>query len=372
MTTTPLFDRSAFALPPALAHVCAAGESAPLLGHAHAFSTYLRDKASGMAGREAQEAVIARVRDRVGAMWNVPARDVGFVSNVAEGVSMLAESIDWRPGDAVCLESNEFPSLVAPFLAGTRDGPAIRFARGSGPDRLLEAIDGGTRLVVVSHVSYLNGERFDLAKLRARADEVGAMLVVDYTQAAGYLPIDASIADFAFGACYKFLLGVTGVAIAIWNAERQPGWRPSTAGWYSLGGTARPDHAKGVTLRPDALRFTRGNPSHVSLYVLDNALAFLSGHDATRVEAHVLALAGDLHARLSAFGLTPSTPADPRRHGANVCLDGDYPDDVVAEIERRGVRLWGNRGRLRVSFHGYNAGDDVDRVMEVLPAVLRG
>ena len=47
--------------------------------------------------------------------------------------------------------------------------------------------------------------------------------------AAGYLPLEASIADFAFSACYKWLLGVTGVAVAYWNRARQPGWSPASA-----------------------------------------------------------------------------------------------------------------------------------------------
>ena len=49
------------------------------------------------------------------------------------------------------------------------------------------------------------------------ADSVGALLLVDFTQASGYLPIDASMADFAFSACYKWMLGITGVAVAFWN-----------------------------------------------------------------------------------------------------------------------------------------------------------
>lgn len=370
MTPTPLFDPAAFAIPPGLAHVCAGGESAPLRSHEAAFASYLRDKASGMAGRDAQETVIARVRDRVGAMWNVPARNVGFVSNVAEGISMLAESLEFRPGDSICVESNEYPSVVLPFSLAGRASPKIRFAQGAGADRLLEAIDGTTRLVALSYVSYLNGERFDLGKLRARADEVGALLVVDYTQAAGYLPVDASLVDFAFSACYKWLLGVTGSAIAVWNAERQPDWRPKTAGWYSVQSLGRLSYAAPPALRPDALRFTRGNPSHVSLYVLDGALTFLGGHDPGALLSHVQGLTTDLHERLCAAGFTPSTPSDPSRHGASICLDGDFPDAIVTEFEKRGVRLWGNRGRLRVSFHGYNAADDVDRIMDAVPAVL--
>ena len=85
-------------------------------------------------------------------------------------------------------------------------------------------------MILVSYVSYLNGERFDLGPLRRAADAVGALLIVDFTQASGYLPIDAEVADFAFSASYKWMLGMTGVATACWNRRRQPDWAPATAG----------------------------------------------------------------------------------------------------------------------------------------------
>jgi selenocysteine lyase/cysteine desulfurase len=365
-----MFDPAAFVIPERVAHVCAGGETPPLRAHAAAFVSYLTDKASGMAGRSAQEAVIERVRKKVGRMWNVPARSVGFVANVAEGVSMLLESIDWREGDNVCLDTKEFPSLVVPFTLAERTAPRVKLAQGTGADRVLDLVDESTRMIAVSYVSYLNGERFDLAKLRARADEVGALLVVDFTQAAGYLPIEAGLADFAFSACYKWLLGITGTAIAVWNETRQPGWRPATGGWHSLTTVARPDYAKGVVLRDDALRFTRGNPAHAALYVLDAALDFLGAYEAADVQAHVQALTTDLHARLTEIGVTPSTPADPARHGASICIDGDFGEGVVADLQHRGVYLWGGRGRLRISLHGYNSTGDLDRVMEELPPFL--
>ena len=72
-------------------------------------------------------------------------------------------------------------------------------------DRFSACVDDRTRVIAVSHVSYLTGERHDLAALRVLADRVGALLVVDFTQAAGWMPIDASVADFGFSACYKWL-----------------------------------------------------------------------------------------------------------------------------------------------------------------------
>src|SRR5690349_1907594 len=100
-----------------IAHVCAGGESACLHRHAAAFSRYLRDKSSGAAGRFAQEAEIARARAGVSRSWGVDAASIGFVSNVAEGVSIVAESLDWRDGDNLVIDANEYPSVVGPFLA---------------------------------------------------------------------------------------------------------------------------------------------------------------------------------------------------------------------------------------------------------------
>ena len=364
--TSPLFDLAAFDLPERVVHVCAGGETPPLRRHAPSFAAYLKDKGDGMPGRTSQNLVLERVRDRIGKMWHVAPRDIGFVSNVAEGISMLFESIEWKAGDNVCFDGNEYPSIVVPFVLAGATMPDIRFAAGISPDRILEKVDARTRVIAVSYVSYLNGERFDLAKLRARADEVGAMLIVDYTQAAGYLPIEASVADFAFAACYKWLLGITGCAIAFWNSARQPTWRPSTGGWHSLASGSRPHYSQGLTLREDAMRFTRGNPSHASLYVLDGALDFLAGYDTNAVQSHVQTLTVDLHDRLSRAGIASSTPRAAERHGASVCIDGDFEQDFVDKLHERGVYVWGGRGRLRVSFHGFNHRGELGTIMDVL------
>jgi selenocysteine lyase/cysteine desulfurase len=120
----------------------------------------------------------------------------------------------------------------------------------------------------------VTGERLDLDGLRAAADRVGAMPVVDFTQAAGWLPIQASVADFAFSACYKWLLGTTGTAVAYWNRARQPDWRPTTAGWHSIRAFGRPDWAGPIGVKEDgAMRFTRGNPLRSApVYVLNSSL----------------------------------------------------------------------------------------------------
>jgi len=233
------------------------------------------------------------------------------------------------------------------------------------------AITPHTRMIAVSAVSFLTAARYDLPALRGVADSVGALLAVDFTQGAGWMPIDASVADFAFAATYKWVLGTTGVALAFWNRARQPGWAPGTAGWHSIASMGRPDWSRRPNLLPDAGRFTRGNPAHLGLYILDGALDYLAGFGAAAIERHVQALTGPMLARLSEAGIPSTTPADPHRHGASVCVQSPHAAAIVAGMERRGVLAWNGRGRIRVSFHGYNGSADMESATDALIAEWR-
>ena len=76
-----------------IAHLCAGGESACLQRHASALSRYLRDKNRGMAGREAQEAEIARARAGIARSWGVDAAAIGFVGGSHAGGELAGQLI---------------------------------------------------------------------------------------------------------------------------------------------------------------------------------------------------------------------------------------------------------------------------------------
>ena len=327
--------------------------------HDVALERYAADKSSGMPGRAAQEAEVMRARTGIARLWGVASGDIGLVSNVAEGVSIVAESIDWREGDNICIDANEYPSVVAPFAL--HPGVSLRIAHGQASERFDAVVNERTRVIGVSYVSYLTGERFDLDALRQLADRHGALLVVDFTQAAGYLPIQARIADFAFSACYKWLLGTTGVAIAYWNRERQPGWSPRSAGWHSIAAGSRGYDTQPV-LVDDAMRFTRGNPAHGPVYVLANALDYLSRFEPQVLQRHVQGLTVGLLDRFEALQIPSTTPRDPDCHGASVCVASANAQSLVDALHAQGVWAWNGHGRVQFSFHGYNAMADVDKI----------
>jgi len=323
-----------------------------------------------MAGRVAQEAELARARAGIARLWGVDVGSIGFVSNVAEGISIVAESLNWQDGDNIVIDADEYPSVAGPFLLHRHPIVTIRQATGTEPDRFAGCVNERTRVIGVSYVSYLTGERHDLHALRMLADKVGALLVVDFTQASGYLPIDAAVADFAFCACYKWMLGITGVAVAYWNRARQPDWSPATAGWHSFAPGSR-GYDDPPPLRADALRFTRGNPAHGPVYVLAQALDYLAAFDMQDLQAHVQALTTGMLERLRALQLPTLTPTDPARHGASVCVPSARAQSIVDGMAQNGVLAWNGQGRVRFSFHGYNSAPDVDRAIDALRAEWR-
>lgn len=365
----PLFDPSDFQIEPGTVHVCAGGETPFLRRHRDAYEAHARDKSRGYAGRLALDATVDAVRRTVATRWRVEPADIGFASSVAEGMSTLTESLPLRPGDNVIFERNEYPSVVLPALVLARQqGFEVRFA--DTVDEIAAAADENTRMIAVSRVSYLNGAKLDLTVLRAVADRSDALLVADFTQAAGYMPIRVDMCDFAFSACYKWLLGCTGTAICFWNRAREPDWQPGTAGWYSVrSGGARPQYGDGVALRDDALVFSRGNPAHLPIYILASALDYLGQFDMAQLDAHVHRLTVAALEVFDRLGLPVITPRDPAGHGASVAFESETSDAVTHALAEQGVLAFGGRNRVRFSFHGYNSLDEIERIESALKRV---
>ncbi len=358
---TPLFPREAFDIGPGVAHLCCGGEPPWLRSHSVAMARYAEHRNGGFTGRDLMDAEVLAVRGLLAEEWGVALAEIGFVSSVADGCAMLGESLELPPGCNVVAADIEYSSVLGGFALR----PGVEMRIGQGLAGIAGLVDARTRAILVSDISQLTGEAADLPALRALADAVGAALIVDFTQAAGWKRVDAAMADFAFSSCYKWLLGSTGITVAYWNMARQPHWAPRSGGWFSL---VAPIDWHAPALVADAMRFCRGNPAFVPLYMLGHAVMTARGWaGAAAVEAHVLALTAAMRQGVLAAGLPCWTPS---RHGANVCIP--HPDSAaaVAGLQARGVMAWGGRGRLRFSFHGYNGMDDVAAALAALPAVM--
>jgi selenocysteine lyase/cysteine desulfurase len=266
-----------------------------------------------------------------------------------------------------------------------RASPPVELRVCSDTQQLVDRVDSKTRVISVSHVSYWSSERVDLEALRKAADRVGALLLVDFTHSAGAIPIDLSVADFAFSACYKWLLGCTGVAVAYWNRKRLPSWSPATGGWNSIVLSDMPNAGNPGTTKDGAARFTFGNPAFPAVYVLDQAIEYLERFGIDSIYAHNQELVQRFIDGIEQRGLPLLTPRELARRGSSVSVTMAEPDHVRGEqaqftdapglvhrLQARSILTWGGQQRLRVSFHGYNSWSDVDRLLAALDEEWRG
>ena len=90
---------------------------------------------------------------------------ITFMGNTSDGISAVAESLSWNPGDEILLNRMEFPSNVQPFRALERKGVSVRYIEPVDglvtPEMVRQSITQDTKLVSISAVQYLNGFRAD-------------------------------------------------------------------------------------------------------------------------------------------------------------------------------------------------------------------
>jgi selenocysteine lyase/cysteine desulfurase len=338
-----------------------------LKSHLEALARYAQDKSDGMPGRERELATYRRARERAAELLGASVDDVAFLPSTSDGLNMVAQTVDLRPGDNVVAETIEYPSDLYPWLLKRREGVELRFVGegfGVTPGALEAAIDERTRVVAVSQVSFLTGLRHDLGAISEAAHRVGALLIVDASHALGVVPVEARLADFLFSCTYKWQLGCTGIAIGYWNRQRQPDWRPRAAGWFSVEPAAGEDRRHRLTIRSDAQAMTLGNPSLPGAYVVENGLSYLQQAGVGRIERHVEDLAGRLREGLVELGLEVLTPGDPRHRAGNICIARQDGAEFTRQLGERGVLVWQADGRIRYSVHLYNDGEDIDRALD--------
>ena len=369
----PLIDKSEFVGLDGVAHLCTGGEAPWLRAHTAACERFGALKSAGMAGREEMFVTGERARARAARLLGVTPGEVAFLAHSSEGLNQAVRSVEWRAGDNVVFADVEYPSLVYPAALLRERGVEPRVVRARGHyvamDDLAAQVDRRTRLLLVSQVSYLTGQRLDLARCADLAQAAGARLAVDATHAAGVVPVPGALCDFVVSSCYKWLLATHGVGVFAYSARRVGELQPATVGWHSVGHRGGLADPLAMPWRPDASRLEAGNPSLLGLAVLDSALARLERLAPADVLRHAQGLGTELIEGLRARGWPVITPEAPEARGGNVCFLAEDAGGLAAKLAPERVLVWGGEGRIRVSPHVHDDRDDVERFFEALDRV---
>lgn len=265
-------------------------------------------------------------------------------------VGLLAASLP--PGSTVLVAEGDFTSVTFPFLA--RQGHGIRVVE-APLAALADHVDDATSLVAVSLVQSADGSLAPLDAIETAASRHGAEVLLDLTQAVGWLPVDAIRVGYTVCGGYKWLMSPRGTAFMTVRPDLLAGVMPVFAGWYA--GEERWSSIYGSPLRlaQDARRLDT-SPAWFAWVGTRTSLAFLEEVGVDAVHAHDLEVEA---AFATAAGLDPAGRA-------LRALDAD--DSVPGILDRERVVAATRAGRLRVAFHVHNTVAEAER----LGGMLRG
>jgi len=322
---------------------------------------------------------VAEVRALGARLLGAREDSVALVTGAGQVVNAVARGLDLGEGDEVLVARHEFPSNDFPWRWLARRGVRVRVAEPDHPvgavsaEKLAAEIGAATRVVAFAHVSYLHGGRIDPGPVVEAARRVGAVTVVDGTQAAGALPFDfgASGIDVYATSGYKFLLGPYGTGLGLFSPSVLDRLAVTDVNWWSVVGADDHHHLPtDVVLKAGAQRYDAHEPaSFNNLFPLAESLRLLLEATPALVQSHARALCDRLLASLP-VGFEPASPLEGAARSHIVCLRAGSPKETAAAHERlRGAKVWtALRGdRIRVSPHLYSAPEDVERLLAALP-----
>jgi selenocysteine lyase/cysteine desulfurase len=243
----------------------------------------------------------------------------------------------------------EFTSNVFPWMVHEARGvEVVTVPLG----KFVDAIDERTDMVAYSLVQSADGAIADDAEILAAARAYDALVVVDATQAIGWLPVDATRYDVLAAGGYKWLMNPRGTAYAYFAPGVRDRFLPVAAGWYAGEDVHTSYYGPPLRLASDARRFDT-SPAWFAWVGAPDALDLVREIGVEQIHAHDVALANSF---LAALGRPP---------GDSAIVTVDVPGAERA-LKEAGVRAAVRAGRVRASFHLYSTQADVDMAVAAL------
>jgi L-cysteine/cystine lyase len=298
-----------------------------------------------------------RLRAEIGRLLNAPEGSVALTTATTDGCNIVLAGLGIAPGDEVVTTDSEHPGLFGGLLASGADLriASIRELPAAEALTALEAeITQRTRLVAVSHVSWLTGAVLPIRDLAAH----GIPLLVDGAQGAGAIPVDVQElgCDFYTVSAQKWLLGPEATGALYVRPERVDELRMTFPSFISWQFEKFPEYLP----REGAARFDPGWIPAGSLAGLQESLAFAAEVGEARFE-HALAMAEACRELLVEQGADVVT--DPGQ-ATLVSWRADEPQALAARLAERGVvmRDLPGTGLVRASCGFWTSEDDLERL----------
>jgi len=301
--------------------------------------------------------------------------DITLIRSTSDGLSLIAEGLDWRPGDEVLIGEEEFAANVAPWLnLQSRGVVARRYPQAGGrvdPEEVARQLTPATRVVAVSWVAFHTGWIAPLAQLARICHDNGTLLVVDAIQGLGVLPMDMVTLgpDAVVADGHKWLLGPEGAGLMATTTELRNRLRPTSMGWRNVALAHGDFMLQRLEHLADGRKFEPGASNSVGIAGLAAALDLIFEVGPEVIRDRIETLARLLTRILISHGWTVVSPGSGHPvAGIVAARHSSAPAHaVVKQLAERRVVCSARQGLVRLSPHFYITKGELeafDRILE--------
>ncbi len=314
---------------------------------------------------------------------NAAPAEIGFAPSTMAAENMIVAALGF-PGTkgGIVTDDLHYDGSVYLYEQMRKRGVDVRRIGQKGgrvdTDAIVRAIDGGTKLVAISLVSYANGFQHDLPAICAAAHAKGALVYADIIQAAGAVPIDvkASGVDFAAASTHKWLMGDKGLGF-IYMREGligDPRFTRPVHGWKQTRGhggfaffnenSGRPAPAQFNIVPGAAGQFETGTYALGPMAAVGASLPYIERIGVQRIADHAAALAEPLRAALPKLGYECLSPLGAPGHISAFRLSDRAA--TAAKLNRAKVKVQLSDDWMRVSISVFNRPADIEAITRAL------
>ncbi|MFA5804707.1 MAG: aminotransferase class V-fold PLP-dependent enzyme [Melioribacteraceae bacterium] len=301
---------------------------------------------------------------------------LSWVDNVANGMSIIAQGLEWKTGDRIILNDIEFPSNVYPFLNLKKHGVEIDFAKSRNGvvdiEDLEKLITPKTKLLSISVVQFLSGYRADIDAIGELCKQKGIIFCVDAIQTVGAIQVDLknSPIDFLTGGTQKWLMSSQGLSYFYVTEELQNKIDQKNVGWTSVEDPWNLLNYD-LTLRSNAERFQTGTLNAFGITIFDAALNMFNQFRTENYALRILENTNYFINKLADIGIEPLLKNISNEHLAGiVTFKHEKSKEIFSELEKRKIYCAVREGMIRFSPHFYNTKDEIDRVVNELKIIV--
>lgn len=327
--------------------------------------------------------ILESTRAKVAQSLNATAEEIILSENTTIGINIVANGIDWQPGDNLILTNHEHPGNRIPWYNFIkRYGVQLRFLTVYDDeeqmlDELEGLIDGRTRLLSISHVSRRTGHRLPAQAITDLAHRHDIPVLWDGAQSYGAIPIDVKAldCDFYTFSGHKYMMAPQGTGGCYIRRDRIEWVKPSWIGSHSQKDF---DLVGGLTLLDEAKRFEFGTRNLADQGGFGKALDLWQEIGWAHVFAAIEAYTDRMKAALVALpGVVLETPLPYAKSAGivTVSVPGFTSAGLSASLlehERMLVSsLEHDTSMIRISTHVFNTDEEIDRLVSGIQRIQK-